>query len=102
MITTRIAIVISLGVFLGFLSYGVQTTVVNYNTLVNPKRHLQIMSIERESEEMSFMGEEVELSQPNVDAIKEQMVVKLAGIKELAGDICEQLIEEYNELKKQS
>jgi len=102
MITSRTAIVISLGVFLGLLSYGVQTTVVNYNTLVNPQRPLQIMSIEEESGELGFMGEELSLSQPAVAAAKEQMVVKLAGIKEAAGDICEQLFEEYNEFKKQS
>lgn len=97
MIATRTAMVISLGIFLGLLNYGIQTTLVNYNCLVNPERPLKIISVEKENGEVNFLGENFTLSPESIQEFQVLVVSQTAEIKKMAGDIYKLMAEEYHQ-----
>jgi len=91
MITTRTAMIISLGLFLGVLNYGIQTTLVNYNRLVNPEQPLQIITVEKKDGEVVFMGESF-----TMEKVRGKLTLMANEFKEMAGDAYCKLVLGYH------
>lgn len=94
---TKAAVIISLGLFLGMLNYGLQATLINYNRLVDPEEPLKIIAVDEQGDKLSFMGENFSLTRLEIDTLKEELNdLGRIGLKEIAGDIYRRLIEDYH------
>jgi hypothetical protein len=91
----RHVMIISLGLFLGLLGYGLQTTSVNYNNLVTPGEPLEIIIV-RSSGTVEVMGEKLEFPRDGLEAAREQINPSVKYVKERAGNVYRWLMDESN------
>ncbi|GEM_PF-2876184 len=100
MTAARHAMILCLGLFLGLLGYGLQTTSVNYNNLVTSGEPLEIITVEGAGGTVDIMGEEFEFPRPGLEAAQEQLNSSVKHVKERAGNVYRWLMDEYNQLLK--
>lgn len=105
---TRKFIVVSLGIFLGLLFYGLQTTLIYYNSLVLNEKPLKMFAVDIQKQKLSFMGKNYVL--PDFDPIiqhqgiqpvrKELAKFKNVDLQSMTGDAYRWAIKGYEKVQE--